>query len=71
MTARHGYIREKDNMSFLSENGLEILLGAAFIVFAMSASRFIVGVVRSRKNTLSAGTNYKPDTDKKNGGKKG
>lgn len=43
--------------NFFSDYGLEMLLGAAFIVFAMSASRFITGVIRSRKgNSLSAGS---------------
>lgn len=42
--------------SFFSENGMEILLGAAFIVFAMSASRFIAATVREKKNSLSAGS---------------
>lgn len=51
-------------MDFLSENGMQILLGAAFIVFAMSGSRFIAGVVRSRKNQLSGGTGSK-DSGKK------
>ena len=35
---------------------MEILLGAAFIVFAMSASRFIAATVREKKNSLSAGS---------------
>ena len=42
--------------NFFSENGMEILLGAAFIVFAMSASRFIAVTLRERKNSLSAGS---------------
>ena len=37
------------HMDFLSEYGMEFLIGAAMIVFAMSASRFIASVVRERK----------------------
>ena len=52
-------------MSFLSENGMEILLGAAFIVFAMSASRFITGVIKDRKNKLDvSGSAIKEKKDK-------
>ena len=42
--------------NFFSENGMEILLGAAFIVFAMSASRFIAATITERKNSLSGGS---------------